>query len=89
MFAGDGASERDGEIEDLFHREFDSVHFLVIALVGQEGWMKVAVTHVTEGSDFEIVTLTGLLNEADHFRQLATGNRGILEDGRRRDASER
>ena len=81
VFAGDGTAEADGFVEDLVEGQFDAVHFLGVAFVGEEGGVEVAIAHVSEGADAELVALGDVFDEADHGGEFGTGNGGVFEDG--------
>ena len=55
VFAGDRAAEAERPVEDLVERPVHAVHFVVVAFVGQERRVQVAVAHVAEGADVEVV----------------------------------
>ena len=89
MLSGDGAAEFHGLGEDLLHCHLHTVHLLFILFVGEEGGVQVAVTHVAEGADPELVTLRYILDVPDHLGKAVARDSGILEDGRRSHAGER
>ena len=86
MFAGDGPAPADGFIENLFEGLLHAVHFLLVPFVGQESGMEIAVAHVAEGADAQLVFPGHRRDKTDHGRQLAARHGGVLQDGRGRDA---
>src|SRR5512140_3774673 len=88
MFAGDGAAQANGFIEDFFEGFLDAMHFLLVPFVSEEGRVQVAVAHVTEGADLELELAGDRGDKADHVRQFAARDGGIFENGGRRYARE-
>ena len=88
VFPGDCAPQADRFLEDLREREFDSVHLLSVTFIGEESGMEISISHVAEGSDPQSMLCCYLGDEADHVRKFAARHGGVLQDGRRSDASE-
>ena len=51
--------------------------------------MRIAVAHVAEGADAQVVFLRDDGDEADHLRQLAARDGGVFENSRGCEPSER
>lgn len=79
---------RDGFVEDLFEGFLDVVHLLV-AFVGEESGMQIAIAHVAKRADAQVVFLRDGGDEADHLGQFVAGHGGVLENGCRREAGQR
>lgn len=88
VFAGDGAAEVDGELEDFSEGVFDPGHFDGVAFVGEDGGVEVAVAHVAEVGDAELVFFADGLDAFDHADEFAAGDGGVFEDGGGADAGE-
>jgi len=82
VFAGDRAAEAHGEIEDLLHREFDAGHFGGVPFVSEKGRVQVAVTHVAEGADLQIMPCAASWMKRIIFESHCAAG-GVFENGRR------
>ena len=51
---GEGAAQGQGLVEDGVDGRFHPVPFLLVALVGEDGGMEVAVPGVAEGADGQV-----------------------------------
>ena len=82
MLSGNRATDPDGFLENLLEGALNPMHFRLVALIGQEGGVQVAITHVAKGSDFELVLLRNLRNETNHVTQFTPRHGGIFQNGR-------
>lgn len=89
VFAGDGAAEANGFVENFVEGQFDAVHFFLVAFVGKEGRMQIAVAHVAESANTEIVLFGDLFDEANHVGEFAAWDSGVFENGGGGDAGQR
>ena len=81
VFAGDRATQLDGVVENFLHRVFHPLHFLHVALVGEKSGMQVAIAHVAESADAQLMPRGHFLDEPDHLCQFAARYGGVFENG--------
>jgi len=89
VLAGDRPAAAHGSVTISWKASSTRLHFLGVLFVGEEGRMQVAVAHVTEDADLQVVPLGQRLDEAtmpaSSLRGTVTSSRMVVG----RDAGER
>jgi len=81
VVASDGATAFQIGGDDLGEGGFDAVHLGVVAFVGEDRGVQVAVAEVAKGSDVQVVFFCDGFDGANHAGQLAAEDGDVFENG--------